>query len=128
MEHALARRIAHFNKRFTNRLTRPLAPHLPGFAVVVHKGRTSGRTYETPVNVFRRDGDFVIALTYGADSDWVQNVIAAGGCELVTRGHRYRLDGPQIVHDESVRLATPVARPILRMVGATDFLRLHRAA
>jgi deazaflavin-dependent oxidoreductase (nitroreductase family) len=125
---ALARRVAHFNKRFTNRLTRPLAPHLPGFAVVVHTGRTSGRTYETPVNVFQRDGEFVIALTYGVDSDWVRNVLAAGGCELVTRGQRYRLDDPQVVHDESRELAAPFARPVLRLVGAADFMRLHRAA
>jgi deazaflavin-dependent oxidoreductase (nitroreductase family) len=125
---ALARKVAHFNKRFTNRLTRPLAPHLPGFGVVVHKGRTSGRTYETPVNVFERDGDFVICLTYGAQADWVQNVLHAGGCELVTRGQRYRLEDPRIVHDESRHLAIAVARPILRLVGAADFLRLHRAA
>lgn len=127
MDSTLARRIAHFNKRVTNRLTRPLAPHLPGFGVVIHKGRSSGRTYETPVNVFRRNGDFVIALTYGAQSDWVKNVLAAGGCELVTRGHRYRLDDPRIVHDEGRALAAGLARPILRLVGAADFIRLHRA-
>jgi deazaflavin-dependent oxidoreductase (nitroreductase family) len=125
---ALARKIAHFNKRVTNRLTRPLAPHLPGFGVIVHKGRASGRTYETPVNVFRRDGDFVIALTYGAQSDWVKNVLAAGGCELVTRGRRYRLDSPRIVRDDSRKLVTAFARPFLRVVGAAEFIRLHRAA
>jgi deazaflavin-dependent oxidoreductase (nitroreductase family) len=124
---ALARRIAHFNKRVTNRLARPLAPHFPGFAVIVHKGRNSGRTYETPVNVVRRDGDFVIALTYGAESDWVKNVLAAGGCELVTRGRRYRLDFPRMVHDESRALAPAFVRPILRLIGAADFMRLHRA-
>ena len=32
-----------------------------------------------------RDG-YLLALTYGPDSDWVKNVLAAGGCELVTRG------------------------------------------
>jgi hypothetical protein len=66
----LARRIAHVNKHFTNRLTRPLAPHLPGFGVVMHVGRRSGRTHETPTNVFRRRDGFVVALTYGRNSDW----------------------------------------------------------
>jgi deazaflavin-dependent oxidoreductase (nitroreductase family) len=122
----LARTIAHFNKRFTNRLTRPIAPHLPGFGVVIHKGRTSGRIYETPVNVFRRGADFVIALTYGAESDWVKNVLAAGSCELVTRGRRYRLDNPRLLHDERRTLAARFARPILRLVGAADFIQLHR--
>lgn len=93
----------------------------------MHKGRTSGRTYETPVNVFRRDGDFVIALAYGAQSDWVKNVLAAGGCELVTRGRRYRLDYPRVVRDDSRKLVTSFARPFLRLVGAAEFIRLHRA-
>jgi deazaflavin-dependent oxidoreductase (nitroreductase family) len=125
---ALARRVARFNKRYTNRLMRPLALRMPGFAVVVHKGRASGRTYETPVNVFQRGDDVVIALTYGAESDWVRNVLAAGGCELVMRGRRYKLDAPELVHDESRGLAAAFARPILRFVGVADFLRLHRAA
>ena len=112
MEPALAKKIAHFNKRVTNRLTRPLAPHLPGFGVVLHTGRTSGRRYETPVNVFRHGDGFVIALTYGAQADWAQNVLAAGGCGLITRGQRYHLSDPEIVHDESRRLVIALARPI----------------
>ena len=83
MKPALARKVAHFNKRVTNRISGPLAPHLPGFGVVGHVGRTSGRRYETPVNVFRRPGGFVIALTYGTQADWVRNVLAADGCTLV---------------------------------------------
>jgi deazaflavin-dependent oxidoreductase (nitroreductase family) len=125
MRPELARRIAHFNKRVTNRVTRPLAPHLPGFGVVVHTGRTSGKDYETPVNVFTRPNGFVIALTYGTGSDWVRNVVAAGGCELITRGRRYRLSNPEIVHDEAREDASRFARPILRLLGAADFMRLR---
>jgi deazaflavin-dependent oxidoreductase (nitroreductase family) len=125
MRPELARRIAHFNKRVTNRVTRPLAPHLPGFGVVVHTGRTSGKHYETPVNVFTRPNGFVIALTYGTGSDWVRNVVAAGGCELITRGRRYRLSNPEIVHDEAREDASRFARPILRLLGAADFMRLR---
>jgi deazaflavin-dependent oxidoreductase (nitroreductase family) len=124
MKPEFARRIAHFNKRVTNRVTRPLAPYLPGFGVVVHTGRTSGEGYETPVNVFTRPHGFVIALTYGTQSDWVRNVIAAGGCELVTRGRRYRLSDPEIIHDEARLAASRFARPILRLVDAADFMRL----
>jgi deazaflavin-dependent oxidoreductase (nitroreductase family) len=125
MRPELARRIAHFNKRVTNRVTRPLAPHLPGFGVVVHTGRTSGKHYETPVNVFTRPNGFVIALTYGTGSDWVRNVVAAGGCELITRGRRYRLSNPEIVHDEAREDASRFARPILRLLGAAEFMRLR---
>jgi len=70
--------MARFNKRFTNRLTSKVAGYLPGFAIVSHIGRKSGRTYRTPVNAFRTDGGYIIALTYGAQSDWVKNVMTAG--------------------------------------------------
>lgn len=123
----LARRIARFNRRFTNRVTGPVAPHLPGFGVVAHVGRRSGRRYQTPVNVFAREDGFVIALTYGREAQWVSNVLAAGGCELTTRGHRYRLTRPEIFRDERRRAAAPVARPMLRLVGASEFMRLRRA-
>jgi deazaflavin-dependent oxidoreductase (nitroreductase family) len=109
-------------------VARPLVPHLPGFGIVVHTGRTSKRRYETPVNVFRREGDVVIALTYGTQSDWVQNVLAAGGCELVTRAARYRLVDPEIVHDETRALASTFTRPVLRLIGVADFVRLRVAA
>ncbi len=36
-----------------------------GFAIISYDGRTSGRTYRTPMNVLRRDGDYLFALTYG---------------------------------------------------------------
>jgi hypothetical protein len=55
--------MARFNKRVTNRLTRPLAPGCRAFGVVIHRGRKSGRVYETPVNVFRAGGGYVVALT-----------------------------------------------------------------
>ena len=73
----LARRLARFNNRVSNRLTLPLAPRLPGLGVVAHVGRRSGRTYRTPVNVFSRDGGFVFALPYGRQAQWVQNVLQA---------------------------------------------------
>ena len=90
----LGRRIARFNRAVTNRVTAPVAPWLPGFGIVEHIGRASGRGYRTPVNVFRHEGCYVIALTYGARADWVRNVEAAGGCGLITRGRHYRLYGP----------------------------------
>jgi deazaflavin-dependent oxidoreductase (nitroreductase family) len=126
MDPRLARRIAHFNKRFTNRLTGPVAPHLPGFGVITHVGRRSGRTYQTPVNVFTADDGFVFALTYGREAQWVANVLAAGTCELTTRGHRYHLTDPEVFTDEHQRAAAPIARPILHLVGTRDFLRMWR--
>jgi deazaflavin-dependent oxidoreductase (nitroreductase family) len=122
MSPRLGRRIAHFNRRVTNRITGPLAPWLPGFGVVVHTGRTSAREYRTPVSVFRDDGGYVIALTYGAGSDWVKNVLAAGQATLITRGRRLELTSPEVVHDESrSRVPLPV-RAVLRLLDVADFL------
>src|SRR6202049_320007 len=80
--------VAAFNRAITNRITIRFAARLPGFGIVTHVGRKSGRVYRTPVNVFRAPEGFLIALTYGRESEWVRNVLAAGGCELETQGVR----------------------------------------
>jgi integrase/recombinase XerD len=49
------------------------------------------------VNVFRASNGFIIALTYSSQSEWVKNVLAAGGCELKTRGKKYRLSALHVV-------------------------------
>jgi deazaflavin-dependent oxidoreductase (nitroreductase family) len=116
--------MAHFNRRVTNHLTRPLARRLPGFGVVIHTGRKSKREYQTPVNVFKAPGGYLIALTYGADSDWVKNVLAADGCDLITRGRGHLLRSPEIVHDPSRHTVPSVVRPVLRLLRVTDFMRL----
>jgi deazaflavin-dependent oxidoreductase (nitroreductase family) len=123
----LGRRVARFNKRVTNRLTRPLAPRLPGFGVVIHRGRKSGRVYETPVNVFRAGGGYVVALTYGAEAEWVKNVLFAGGCELVARGRHVRLVAPEVFRDDEQRAVPAAIRPMLRFMRVTEFLRLEAA-
>ncbi len=123
----LGRRVARFNLRVTNRVTGPFATRLPGFGVVVHAGRRSGRRYRTPVNVFPASGGYVIALTYGRESQWVRNVLAAGGCELETRGRRVRLTAPEVFRDESRRAVPAPVRVPLRALGVADFMRLKRA-
>lgn len=124
MSPRLGPRVAHFNRHVTNRLTGPLAPRLPGFGVVVHRGRKSGREYRTPVNVFRSGDGFVIALTYGAEADWVRNVLAAGGCVLITRGRHHTLTAPRVRHDESRELVPAPVRVPLRLLNVADFLCL----
>ena len=103
-----------------------LAGKVPTFAVVRHRGRRSGRVYETPINMFRTPDGYVAALTYGTDTDWLKNVLAADGCELKVRGGWVPVTAPRIVHDEQ-RTAMPRAlRPILALPGAVDFLYLTR--
>jgi deazaflavin-dependent oxidoreductase (nitroreductase family) len=117
--------LATANRRITNRITPAAASRLPGFGIVEHTGRRSGRRYRTPVNVFAAGDGYVVALTYGSDSDWVKNVMAAGGCELVHRGRRERLDAPCIARDETRRHVPAAIRPMLAVLGVSEFMTLH---
>ena len=111
----------------TNRITRHIAGWMPGFAIVTHVGRRSGRTYRTPVNVFRQGDGFLFALMYGADSDWVRNVIATGGCRIETRRRTYELREPQRFTDPT-RAGVPVpVRWIMRRLDVEDFMTLRKA-
>ena len=121
----LPRSLARFNPRVTNPVLSRVAGHLPGFAILTHVGRRSGTTFEIPVNIFR-DGDcHVIALTYGRESQWVRNVVAAGGCEVLTRGRRVRLTDPEIVHDPERRLVPAPVRVPLSFLSVEDFMVLR---
>jgi deazaflavin-dependent oxidoreductase (nitroreductase family) len=116
--------VGRWNKAGLNHITRHIAPWAPGLGVIVHRGRRSGRRYRTPVNVFRAGDGYVIALTYGPDTDWVKNVLAAGGCELRTRGQVVRLSSPRLFHDESRSSIRPLERRVLGLLNVTDFLSL----
>jgi deazaflavin-dependent oxidoreductase (nitroreductase family) len=108
-----------------NRFSRLFAGWLPGFALLVYRGRKSGREYRTPMNVFRRGDEYVFALTYGADVQWVKNIVAAGGCELVTRGRTIRLSTPVLFTDPK-RSAMPLpVRLFLGPLRVTEFLRMR---
>jgi deazaflavin-dependent oxidoreductase (nitroreductase family) len=120
----IPKRVARWNKVGLNRVVRHVAPQLPGLGVVVHRGRRTGRQYQTPVNVFRDADGYIIALTYGPDTDWVKNVQAAGGCELRTRGRVLRMGEPRVYRDETRRGIRPVERQALRLIGVADFLSL----
>ena len=123
----IPRVVRQWNKIGLNRVTRHIAPRMPGFGVVVHRGRSSGRLYQTPVNVFATEDGYVLALTYGPDTDWVKNVLAAGECELRTGGRVIRLVSPRLFHDEARRYIRPLERQVLRVIGVADFLSLKTA-
>lgn len=119
----LPRGLARFNKHVTNHVQGVWAPRVPPWAVVVHRGRKSGREYRTPVVGWRVGDQFYIALYYGARTDWVRNVLAAGRAELVRGGRTHSLTAPRVVDTStltelppSVRLA---ARPAAQTLVAT---------
>jgi deazaflavin-dependent oxidoreductase (nitroreductase family) len=116
--------LAKINIAFTNRITGLFAGWLPGFGILTHVGRKSGKVYRTPINVFRASNGFIIALTYSSRSEWVKNVLAAGGCELKTRGKEYRLSAPNVVRDPTRRRFPVPVRVVLRIVGADEYMEL----
>ncbi len=120
----LPRFVARFNRRATNRLTSKFADRLPLFGILIHKGRRSGQIYRTPINVLRDGDDYLIALTYGAKSDWVRNVLAAGTADMVTRGREVRLANPRLVVDPNMRWVPWPGRLILKLAGVNEYLRL----
>lgn len=92
-------------------------------AALTHVGRRSGRTYQTPVGAFAYGDGFVVSLSYGSQTDWCRNVMAAGGCTLTWRGQTYQLERPEIISGSQVFAALPVwSRILLRGGGIHDFL------
>lgn len=122
----LPRSLAKVNKRITNRIMIRLAAR-PPFAALHHVGRSSGRDYRIPINVFPTHDGFVFALTYGPESDWVKNVLAAGGAELEYGGERIGLTSPRFVGAAAARTAVPGGvRLFLRLLRVSHFLEMSR--
>jgi deazaflavin-dependent oxidoreductase (nitroreductase family) len=96
-------------------------------SVIRHRGRTSGRSYETPVGVVVADGGFLIALPYGSRTNWLQNVLASGSATIVHEGHTYPVDQPELVPMQEVvsRFTTGDQRSF-RWFAVDQALRVRR--
>ena len=55
---------------------------MPGVAKIRHRGRKSGKTYETVVSPFRKGNVVAVVLGHGK-TDWVKNVLAAGEADVL---------------------------------------------
>ncbi len=114
--------------RFMGRLTRPIAGrrYFPLWAVLHHRGRRSGLEYAVPVGVRMTADGYFIALPFGERTQWVHNVVAAGGCTLRWRGEGLALDHPTLVSiDEAASAFPPALRWMMRAAGAQRVLRLR---
>jgi deazaflavin-dependent oxidoreductase (nitroreductase family) len=108
--------------RYVNPVLVRVTGWLPGFCVATHRGRNSGRVYHTPLAVFRHGDRRVFALTYGPDVHWVKNVLAAGRCEIVTRGRRVVFDRPRLEVDKRATAMPIPVRWFLRLMRVDHFL------
>jgi len=125
---ALPQWLTRVNLAFTNRLTRPLASRLPGFGLLEHVGRRSGLVRHTPLNAFRRkDGRWIVALTYGPDVHWVRNVLAAGRCRMEVQGRWIELVEPRRFRDPARKQVPMIVRWGLTALSVEWFLELREA-
>lgn len=99
-----------------------------GAALIHHRGRTTGRHYQTPVGAVPTDGGFVIALPYGTQADWLRNVLAAGEATIEHEGRRRRVVEPEVVAvDDAAEIFAATDRRVFRIFGVTECLRVRHA-
>jgi deazaflavin-dependent oxidoreductase (nitroreductase family) len=114
-----------------NKVAVRLAGHRfpPIWAVVRHRGRSSGKDYVTPVAVIATPTTFLIGLPWGRRTDWVRNVRAAGGCTIRWKGHEFTCTEPTFVDQGvAVEAAHGLTRRMIRSRAmAGGFLQLTRA-
>ena len=119
--------IARFSRDVINPVIRHVAGRLPPFSLLEHRGRKSGRDYQTPIMVFPPGNDLIVALTYGPTTDWAQNVIATGCCGIEYRHRHIALTNPRIVHQAPSAMPLPwLVQRALELMTVSDFLLLER--
>lgn len=125
----LSRSMARFNRVVTNPVARLWAGWAPTWGIIEHVGRTSGTEYRTPLTVFGTESGYVVLLGYGPNTQWVKNVVAAGGARLRRHGRTVAVTDPRIVTKaEAAPLIARISRLHYRyMPFDTDALVLTRA-
>jgi len=111
----------HINKRIFNKLELRKGKR----PVLAHVGRSSGKTYRTPLDAHPVADGYMFILVYGSGSDWVQNILAAGSAILEIDGKRIDLEAPRIVGPEVAIDALPegTRRPP-KFMNVTEFLQM----
>jgi len=96
--------------KYLNPILKPLAGRLPGLSVIKHRGRKSGRPYETLVTAYRRGPELAIVLGHGK-TDWAKNVLAAGEAEVALFRDEVHIINPRIVpNGDGVAALPAIAR------------------
>ena len=93
--------------------------------VLIHTGRTSGTEYMTPLDAHPVDGGYIFIVMYGADSDWVKNVLAAQKASLRLGEATHELAGPRLIPEDEAwqQLSESVEKPP-GYLNVTEYLRM----
>lgn len=116
--------IRYFNKFFFNHFTLLFAGSLIGpFSKLIHKGRKSGKTFQTPVVATCVGDTVIIPLSYGDQVDWLRNILVANGCEIIYRKKRMTTINPEVVSGEiALSLLPEKRRQIFERFKLENFL------
>ncbi len=113
--------LAQLNKRTFNKLEikRGKRP------VLIHVGRSSGTTYHTPLDAHPVDGGYIFIMNYGADSDWVRNILSAGSARLKVGGDEVELESPRVVTKDVALPQLPAnTKTPPDFMNVTEFLQM----
>ncbi|MER5600370.1 hypothetical protein, partial [Streptomyces sp. NPDC002265] len=80
--------------KYLNPVLRPLGRWMPPLAVLHHRGRRSGKPFDTPVQAFRTKSGFIVGLAYDTNANWALNHHAADGGEISRGGPRNTINRP----------------------------------
>lgn len=98
-------------------------------AVLTHVGRSSGKTYQTPLAAYPVDGGYMFAIIYGAESDWVQNVFTSGTAQLRIDDRDVVLVAPQLYAGGTGWSLLPAdAKRPPGILNITELLRMDNAS
>jgi deazaflavin-dependent oxidoreductase (nitroreductase family) len=118
-------------RRFSRAVANPLQMRKAGTpgayaSVIRHEGRTSGKSYSTPVAAEPTSDGFVVALVYGPNTDWLKNVLASGSATIEHEGGTYAVDRPEILRTEDVQqVFDPKELRTLRRYRVRECVRLR---
>jgi deazaflavin-dependent oxidoreductase (nitroreductase family) len=82
--------------KYMNPMVKRISRFMPGVATIKHRGRKSGKPYETVVTPFRKGNVLAVVLGHGK-TDWVKNVLAAGEADVLFGKRSVHIVNPRIV-------------------------------
>ena len=124
------RRFIRALARLINPLTLLIAGRrwMPVVGVIHHRGRKSGRMYDTPLGMRPLGDTFVMPRTFGENAAWYLNVKAAGWGVVTYKGHDYTVVEPQVIDYATAAPAFPRYELLqFRLVGINEYLRMRQA-
>lgn len=95
------------------------------FVRLTHRGRKSGRAYQTMLEVLDRDrgtGELMVIAGLGPRADWYRNVCAGSPTEIAVSRERFRADHRLLQPEEAAEVLAryqrhhPLLAPVVRLV------------